>query len=209
MWIRHTDIIYCMYYRVQKRRPCHERWPLSLSQEAKPPFVFVSFVWTGATVQPWGATLMSFLLACSQHCCCLRSAPASNGCKYCQEAAISFSVGAIWRHLYIQTMSQQMLSLRCMILCGSLLLHVSGVFLALRANGSLEMGPNIPQVVPDQGEDCVLCTCVSDEGDGRLDGSSSDYGRKPLCFINFNAASVKGDGTLQVLDLRLNLPLAA
>lgn len=123
--------------------------------------LYLCLVWTGATVQPWGAALMSFLLACSQLCCCLRSAPASNGCKYCQEAAISLCRrDAIFTRLYIQTMSQQMLSLRCMILCGSLLLHVCAVFLALGFNGSLEMGPNIPQVAPDQGEECVVYMCI-------------------------------------------------
>ncbi len=42
-------------------------------------------VWSGATVQPWGAALMSCLCVCSRLCCCLRSALASNGCKYSQE----------------------------------------------------------------------------------------------------------------------------
>lgn len=37
-----------------------------------------------------------------------------------------------------------------------------------RAHGSLEMDPNIPQVAPGQGEGCMLCTCVSNEGERRL-----------------------------------------
>lgn len=151
-------------------------------------------VWTGVTVQPWGAAPMSCLCVCSQLCCCLRSAQASNGCKYSQECGHLMLLGLSpsfhrftfkqcqkgWRH----EAARYCVALCCMFQC----------FMKWRAPGSLRKGPNIPQVAPDQGRGCVFCTCVSDEGDRRLAGSSSGYERKPLCFINFNAASAKWDG---------------
>lgn len=82
-------------------------------------------------------------------------------------------------------------------------------FMEWRARGSFEKGPNIPGVASDEGRGCVLGTCVSDEGDRRLAGSSSGYEGKPLCFINFNVASVKGDVCIfQCKDLRWNVPPA-
>lgn len=68
-------------------------------------------------------------------------------------------------------------------------------FMKRRVGGSSEMGPNIPRVAPDQGRSCVFCTCASDEGDSWLVGSSSGCDQKTLYFINFNVATVKGDGT--------------
>lgn len=58
---------------------CYESWLLNLPNSL---FFFSCPVWTGASVQPWGAALLSCLLVCSRLCCCLRSALASNGCKY-------------------------------------------------------------------------------------------------------------------------------
>lgn len=148
-------------------------------------------VWSGAPVQPWGAALMSCLSVCSRLCCCLRSAPASNGCKYSQEFPPSRSLGAPIAPRYVQTMSEEMMSRGCTISRGSLLLVP--VFYGVEGPvGSFEMGPQHSSSCSWSDErGCVFCTCASDEGDSRLAGSSSGYERKPLCFINFNAASVK------------------
>ena len=70
---------------------------------------------------------------------------------------------------------------------------------------ALKRAPTFLKLLLIKGE-VMFCTCVSHERDSRLAGRSSGYERKPLGFINFNAASVKVDGMFQFHDLRSNLP---
>lgn len=126
---------------------------------------------------------MSCLLVCSQLCCCLRSALASNGCK-CSQECRHLILSAI-RHLYNAITFKQCHNTRrhwdthyCVVQC----------FMEWRGCGSFEICPNIPQVALGQSR----CVCGTDEGDSRLAGISSGYEWKPFCFTNFNSPLLTG-----------------
>lgn len=154
------DNIYIIYSRVYREGGRAMRaWLLSLSQEVQQPLLCLCPVWTGATVQPWGAALMSCLLVCSRLCCCLRSALASNGCKYSQRCRrlILYACHHLFALLHIQTLSKQMTSRRCAALCG----FFAACFCVLWSLGPVWQLWNGPQHSSIRGE--VVCS-ISDEG---------------------------------------------
>lgn len=159
---------------------CHQRWLLSLNQEAQQSFGFL-FSPPPCEVQP--LSNHEEQLSC----------PAS----WCTHSSAAVS-GLLWHQMAVSVLRSDAMSFfRLFSILTLLYIQQRTPWRCVLSRGAVFYGVGRPWQLwnfPQHSSGCsrCVCVCVSDEGDNRLAGISSSYEWKLFWFINSNAASAAG-----------------